>query len=394
MKKLSGYFLMEFLSEIRSKETIIWSFIFPLILFFILNLTVGGAISGEEKRITFRYTFIGKGDVYEKLIGGMFKNISVFEEKKVGNIDEALSLLKKGKVDIVIFIPKKGLSLHKKIDIYYVDERTSSHMAKSIVEEIFNKINLGTSIGLQYAKYYTIKNTIQSIFWVDISPLLEKMKPIEYRIEGLSPSKKENLSYKDYLFPGILLMALITLGAFYIPLRIAFYREARILKRLFVTPVTSWILFAGNLFTFFLIALLQVSIFTAFSIYVMGVSVNPFSPKIILYILLTFVFSYTMGFSIASISKSTQSANLLGNAFFFPLQFLGGLYFPKTSTPWFIKWFIVINPLTYISSGIREEMGLLSSPYPLYLSFLVPLLWIGVLTVFIIKRFSWLGDEK
>ncbi len=391
MKKILGYFHLEFLNEIRSKETIIWSFIFPIILFLILNLTVGSAISGEEKGVTFRYAFIGEKGIYVDILHNIFEKVPVLKEKKVTNLEGALSLLKKEKLDIVISVVKNKY-IGNKIDIYYVDKRPSSLLAKKIVEGMFNKIRLGITLGIQYFKYYALKNFMLNA-WGIVPPFIEKLKPVRYEVKGLFFKEEKEFSYKDFLFPGILLMGLITFGAFNIPLKITLYREGGILKRFSVTPVSSFTLFAGNFLTLLSIVTIQVTIFTLFSKFVMGVHVV-FSLKLFLYIFLVFLFSYTLGFSIATVSKTPQSANILGNAVFFPLQFLGGLYFSVNNAPWFLKWIIVINPLTYISSEIRELMGLSSSPYPDYLGFLVPVIWILILLSFVVKKFSWLGDTR
>ncbi len=387
MKKLFGYFLLEFLSEIREKETIIWVFLFPLLLFFVLNLTVGGAINQEENSISFRYALIGEETIYDKFIKGIFTKLSIFEKTPIKDLKEGLSYLKRGKVDVVILVDKD-------IKIYYTKERKSSDLAKKVIEGIFNKINFTLSLTLQYIKYYSLKNFILGAFRVDITPFIKQFKPINYEIEGISPNTRKKFSYKDYLFPGLLLMAIITLGAFSIPLKITLYRETGILKRFFVTPITPSVLFLGNLFSSFFIVAIQYIIFALFSKYIIKVGINVFSPFIILYALLTFSLSYSIGFAIATIANTPQTANILGNAVFFPLQFLGGLYFAVDNAPWIIRWFVLINPLTYISSGIRDKMGLIPSPYPSYLSFTMPLIWIGILFIFVISKFSWLGEKK
>ncbi len=387
MKKLFGYFLLEFLSEIRERETIIWTFLFPLLLFFILNLTIGGAINQEENSISFRYTFVGKETIYDKFVKNIFAKISIFEKTPIKNLKEGISYLKKGEVDVVIFVDKD-------IKIYCTKERKASDLAKKVIEGIFNKINFILSLTLQYIKYYSLKNFILGAFGFDVIPFIKQFKPINYKVEGISSNTRKNFSYKDYLFPGLLLMAIITLGAFSIPLKITLYRETGILKRFFVTPLTPSVLFLGNLFSSFFIVAIQYIILALFSKYVMKVGIDVFSPLIILYALLTFSLSYSIGFAIATIANRPQTASILGNAIFFPLQFLGGLYFPVDNAPWIIRWFVLLNPLTYISSGIRGKIGLMASPYPSYLSFTVPLIWIGILFIFIISKFSWTGEKK
>ena len=388
-KRALGYFFFEFLTEIRNKEVITWTFLFPLILFFILSITIGGSIGGN-KGISFKYALIADKNSAAK---GIFHNIPILKEKESRNLKDALGLLKKGKVDAVNSRKKGDFIFQENIDIYYAKERPSSSMAKDVIEGILNEINLRVSLIFQYVKYYMIKNFALGAMKVDISPLIEDMKPLQYEMVGLSTDENKRFSYNDYLFPGMLFMFLIIIGSFNIPLKITFYRESGILKRLFVTPIDSKILFIGIFFSSLSIVIIQYIIFALFSKYVMKVTVDVFSKEIILYSFIIYLFSYTLGFVIATIAKNSQFANILGNAIFFPLQFLGGLYFPIDNAPWILKWFVLINPLTYISSQVRDAMGILASPYPQYLSYLVPSIWIIIGVLIIINKFSWMGNK-
>ncbi len=388
-KRALGYFFFEFLTEIRNKEVITWTFLFPLILFFILSITIGGSI-GENKEISFKYALLADKNSTVKVI---FQNIPILKKKDSKDLKDALGLLKKGKVDAVVSEKKGNFIFQENIDIYYAKERPSSSMAKDVIEGILNEINLRVSLIFQYVKYYMIKNFALGTMKTDISPLIEDMKPLQYEMVGLSTDENKKFSYNDYLFPGMLFMFLIVIGSFNIPLKITFYRESGILKRLFVTPIDSKILFTGIFFSSLSIVIIQYIIFALFSKYVMKVTVNVFSKEIILYSFIIYLFSYTLGFVIATIAKNSQFANILGNAIFFPLQFLGGLYFPIDNAPWVLKWFVLINPLTYIASQVRDAMGILASPYPHYLSYLVPSIWIIIGVLIIINKFSWMGSE-
>jgi len=106
------------------------------------------------------------------------------------------------------------------------------------------------------------------------------------------------------------------------------------------------------------------------------------------YTALTVLCLSSFGFFLASVSRTTSSANAISQILNFPLQFLGGIYFPVTGVPWAIRWIVLINPITYLVSGIRDALGIMKSPYPFYLNITVPALWIIFCLLFTVKRFK------
>ncbi len=94
-----------------------------------------------------------------------------------------------------------------------------------------------------------------------------------------------------------------------------------------------------------------------------------------------------MGFFISAVAKNTNSAGVIGQILNFPLQFLGGIYFPISDVPWFIKWIVVINPITYLAAGIRDTLGVMPSPYPIYLTILIPLIYTVLFLVVSIRKY-------
>lgn len=370
MKKLWVYFLYEFISNIRTKEVIIWALIFPLIIYTIL-VSIFGNIATPNKEIKiFRYTIIHKDSFYGNFVNDFLKQIPILQKKDTKNLSSAIDLLKRGKLDVVISQNKKNM------DIYYVEERSGSKIAGKIIESLFNELQYKFSLIFNYIKHILIK-----------SP-----KPTQYKIKGLRYKEEKTISYKDYFFIGVLLMSVLTLGIFNVPEKITFYREKGILKKFFTTPLTSTTLFLGNFLSLLVIGIIQYTILATFAVLIIKVNINVLSFKMILYAFITFLFSYTLGFAIISFAKKPQEVAMLNNAIFHPLQFLGGLYFPITSVPWFIKWITIINPLTYISSAMRDMEGITASLYPTYLSFLVPILWIIILSGLIIYKFSWIEE--
>jgi ABC-2 type transport system permease protein len=124
-----------------------------------------------------------------------------------------------------------------------------------------------------------------------------------------------------------------------------------------------------------------------------GITWSVFKPESLLFVLLTAVLALAFGFFVGTVSKTPNSASGFANMLFFPMQFLGGLYFPVFDLPPVISWFVYINPMTYLAAGMRNAMGLMEAPVPYFTLYLVPVLWIVGLLLISLRLFKWDGGE-
>ena len=101
-----------FKSEIREFQVMFWSFIFPLILYFILTSVFGSLYGDDTQGISFRVGIVreeslsGLGMILDEVIEDISSENGPFVKKEYGSIDEALIDLKEGKQDIVLVIPE------------------------------------------------------------------------------------------------------------------------------------------------------------------------------------------------------------------------------------------------------------------------------------------------
>ena len=192
----------------------------------------------------------------------------------------------------------------------------------------------------------------------------------------LQDSKSSNFNITDYFFAGIMIMAILSIGSFNVPISLVWDKKLGISKRFSVTPLKQSEIFVSIVVEFFFLVLLQFILLSLMSIFLYNGSASKiFSLPTLYYILLTSLISISMGFFIASISKTPGSANAIGNIIFFPFQFLGGLYFPVLNVPNSIKWIVISNPITYIASGLRDAMGIMPNPFTQTKTILIPFIW-------------------
>uniref|UniRef100_A0A7C3MPK9 ABC transporter permease n=1 Tax=Dictyoglomus thermophilum TaxID=14 RepID=A0A7C3MPK9_DICTH len=378
--KNSTYF---FKSAIREKAYIFWCIAFPAILMMIL-ITIFSSLY-EVKRVNFDIYLVKNesGDfsniiynVFEDLSKGEEKifNLKIFKDISIG--EKLLEDLKKGKTKLIVEIPEGFDSLVLSnitmrmfgadvnpvpIKVYTLRHSLSSQAASMVVRSIIDRMNL------EFVKRMTNVN--------------------EYKVKSKILGSKKGFSYVDFIFPGIVIIAIFFTGMFGIGQELSWYREGKILKRFQLTPISPLNFFLSYFLSRFYFFILQILVLSFVGKVIYKSSVNPFSFYFIFYVFLTMFTISTFGFFISAVAKNTNSANVIGQILNFPLQFLGGIYFPVNDVPWFVKWIVIINPITYLAAGIRDTLGIMPSPYPIYLTILIPLVYFLIFLLISIKKY-------
>ncbi len=88
-----------------------------------------------------------------------------------------------------------------------------------------------------------------------------------------------------------------------------------------------------------------------------------------------------LGFLIASVAKTTQTASGIANVIFIPMMFLSGVYFSVEGLPKILKPLVEFLPLTHL---IRATRAIFNSGVPL--ESVLPQL--GILTVWMVVCFA------
>ena len=116
-------------------------------------------------------------------------------------------------------------------------------------------------------------------------------------------------------------------------------------------------------------------------------------PEAVLFLLLSFFTFLSFGFFIASIAKTANGGMAIANIINMPMMFLSGLFFPVGDLPKALKAIVLVNPITYLASGLRASLRLGGETVSLVVSIAVPLAWIGLCISVAMKRFSWEAER-
>ncbi len=410
MKAAYSIFTQHFKKGFRDKYELFWAFLFPLILMSILTLIFSNLTGQPSIKFDIGFvdldteassipemdgTFSGMlQDVFVQISEeeNSWVNLSLPGEDETGQefIDSRLNSLEKGAGHGLIVIPEgfnerimeiiisqymPGVGDRADMDpadiiIYSRPHSDSSKAAVSAIEQMLFEMNreIGVETKLVNPEYL-------------INPKTTTVNP-----EGDSGLE---FSFANYIMPGIILMAILTMGLSVIVESLLSLRDKGILRRYFVTPISTTSYFGGLLMYVVLISIFQVLLVYAFGRGVFGAEIALFSPKPILFVIFSIVVVLSLGFFISSVAKSANSASMFMNILIYPMMFLGELFFPIENVPIFMRAFIVINPLTYLAAGLRDALGVYTSFYPLWAIYLVPSLWFLISIIYSIKYFRW-----
>ena len=368
MSRLWNFTSGLFKSEIREFQVMFWSFIFPLILYFILTSVFGPFYGGDTQGVSFRVGIVreenlaGFGEIIDEVIEGISSESGPFVKKEYESIDDALDDLREGRQDIVLVIPagtnaKMTSALALKMGevplrVHYISGKESSSIASSIMEEVINEVNL----------------EIERRGGGDFLDIVTETRVI-------SAIEKEPFDYKEYIFPGVALMMILSVALLNSPIGLIQYRESGVNKKLYTTPLRSLEYFAGHFVKLIITMLISLVLLYLVATFVYRVGGSIFDIRFILTLLFSMIVTISFGLMIASFSKKLSTVSVLGQTLYQIMMFLGGLYFPVFDLPWGIRWLVYALPTTYLVELSRRVMGYQFAPLSVGWLIVVPLIW-------------------
>ncbi len=257
------------------------------------------------------------------------------------SFEEAKLELDKGRADMIVYIPAE-------FSQQLVKEK------KTTIQLIPNAINANVAtLTFSYAAY-VIADFNKDIIteWAgNIIPSPIKTIHTEARF-WYNPE----LNYKWYMFPGIMVILITTIGMFISGLNLVREKEIGTSEQLNVTPMKKYHFIVGKLLPFLIIGLFELILATTIGNLAFGV---PLVGSIWVLLAFTFVFLLVVlgiGLFISTMAETQQQMMFIG--FFIVIVFilLSGIFTPTESMPIWVQKFNIINPITYFMRVIRMVM--------------------------------------
>ncbi len=170
---------------------------------------------------------------------------------------------------------------------------------------------------------------------------------------GAGLSRTGGVSYKEYFFPGTLVLILL-FTAIFATISIIEDRREGFLQSVLVAPTPRWSMVLGKILGGTLIAVVQGAIFVLLG-YTLGFHWGPVTLVAILaWMTLVAVALTSLGFVLAWRMESTQGFHAIMSVLLMPMWLLSGAFFPGADS--WIRYVIMLNPLTYGVAGLRRIM--------------------------------------
>lgn len=323
LKQFFSLFEVELKQVYREKMTLIWVIFFPLFIMLLFGLIFGSADKFKIK--------LGVYDKENSAISRTFveelKQANYFEVHEVKDKDNLFALMKNKQSTLVLMIGRDSLESRAgkeiPLQVYYDNLRIQD----STTQIAFLLLNQMVGDG---------KNAI----------VMEK-KPISFT--------ERELTYIEFLVPGLIGMLLLSIALFTSGVAIVSYKEKGILKRLQATPVNSTLFYYSHILSRLLLGLMQSMILMVCAALIFKINFN-INLTVFLILITGIIFFTSLGLLIGTFSKNATTTNYLANFFFFPLVFLSGVYFPINMLPSFLQPLASVSPLTLFIDSFRSAV--------------------------------------
>ena len=346
---------------IRDRAAMFWTLAFPILFIVLFGIIFSG---GGSANYTVGLVNQDDGTVGQALTRA-FGAVKPFTIKS-GSYDDAMKALKQGQRDLVIIIPA-GLS-----------QQVSSGQPAQVqmfYDPSTNQADAQIKVGIT-----------QQV----LASFNQSMKPYTPPLT-LAPTTitTHQLRTVDFLMPGILAMALMQLGLFATATPLVSLREEQVLRRLGATPLPRWQLLTSQVMLRLTIGIAQSALIIGLSVEAFHVQIQGNYAALAGLIVLGALMFVALGYLIASIAKTVESASGISSAVNFPMMFLSGIFFPLAALPAFLTPVVRALPLTYLADAFRQVTIGSVPEFPIYVDIAVLAGWIVVCGLLSARLFKW-----
>ncbi|RSK27198.1 ABC transporter permease [Bacillus sp. HMF5848] len=349
----------------RNRQVLIFTLLFPIILMLALGSFVGG---GTNVSLSLTVVDNDQSPQSKELYNRFSENTGIQLAKGI-NLQEALTNLENGDVQLVLEIPKGyGESINNKA------EGDESY----ILPVYYSETNLAASqIGMTVVNA-TIDQMSKEA--VDYTPI------VTTESKGV---RALNITYIDFLVPGIVAMMIMSNNMNGVAGQISSWRERGILRRMQGTRLKASTFIAAQITARLALNGLQASLVLLVANLVFNIEVRGSWLILIGFVILGTLAFMALGFIIAGVAKNPESAGPIAAFATFPMLFLGGVFFPIANMPEFIQPIVKILPIAHLSTALRETMNIGTPIWNLWPETLTLAGWLIVAFAIASRTFRW-----
>ncbi len=167
-------------------------------------------------------------------------------------------------------------------------------------------------------------------------------------------------TYIDYLIPGLIGFSILTSPMFSMVDIASNYRKDGIFRQLSLTPLTKAEWLTSRIVWYVLLTFVTAGIMIGAGVGLFGAHVEV-TLGVVPFLIVGPFFFVSLGMLAGTVTRTPETAALIGNIVTFPMMFLSGTFFPVSEFPWYLADIAHILPLYYVIDGMNQVM-LFSNP--------------------------------
>lgn len=346
----------------RNRQVLFWTLMFPVFLMIMLGSFAGGGSS-----ISYSGALVNLDQSSESMmLSDALIKLETVKFESTMTEEEALEALNNGDLELVVIVPDGyGASL-------------TAQAAPAEIKAIYDQTKSMQSEVALLALSQTVDGLSKSI--VNYEPV------VVVKSEGI---QSLHLEYIDFLVPGIVAMMIMSNNLNGVSGQIASWRERGILRRMQSTPLHASTFIAAQITARLVLNGLQATIVLLIANLIFGTQVNGSWGLLMLFVIVGTLTFMAIGFIVAGVAKSPESAGPIAGFISFPLLFLGGVFFPISNMPEVIQPYVKLLPISHLSTALRQIMNVGASLSDLWLDALLLSGWMIVAFIIASFTFKW-----
>jgi ABC-2 type transport system permease protein len=203
------------------------------------------------------------------------------------------------------------------------------------------------------------------------------------------PVQSRNLTYVDFLVPGIIAMSIMQTGLFGVVFSVIQWKQRGIIRRLMATPMRVRDFFLSQLVSRMATVALQLVVLLVVGLVLFRIHfVGNLLYLLIVGILGGAIF-LAFGLAISGVVKTEDAAAPIANIISLPLMFLSGVFFARSNLPDWLQTITQYSPLTYVADALRSISLDGASLWAVRVDLIGIFVWLAAASILAVRVFKW-----
>ena len=366
-KKIKWIFKKDMMTLWRHKPRLISLLLFPIIMITLFGYGFGGTVTNIPVVIVSQ----SGGPVTDATLAAIKDNSLYDVTGIINDPNQGKEMVLDGKVKAAIILPPNYDDLNSKtsknviLDLDSSDEIVSSAIIPT-TQALFSEIS--GQLGVQQLQNLNISNSSTPTSSINVQLLNQttaqsNTNPVGINFESIVNSIHfqvnklyGNISYIDFLVPGILALVIVFSCMLGMGESIAGERERGELARLFMTPTSITTIVGGKILSKLVQETGRAIILIAVAIALFGILIAGSMILTLLLLMLVALCFVGMGMMLSARVSTQADYNQITQPITLPMMFLSGVFFPVETMPWIFQKLAYLIPLTYANDALRAVM--------------------------------------